>query len=519
MSRRRGEFEHRTSIFEGAYRAWSFLGGLDPLDLETKSLAELDPLSDAAEILSKKDPRLSNPEYKEQVEEGNNGRRIYPYEPLPRTGLAHPFVQSILSPWLGPEAESHAIQLGLTTLRTWWQHRRKGESGSAIAALGTEKMAGVVEGYTRHFFSLAYSLVKNDKESPPRSLFTKIKELEKQRCKQAKRKSREDDAANFTALAHAHGLNSSINTQGSVATSSDLLDIYRRASEAQGRLDIGNSFTSTSTSGSAMGLPQNLTALEQFALMQSQLHPESRPSMSPSMMQYIPENLGLQQLALQQLQAQATRNLLLGELIGASLKMGGSMNSSSSTSIPAATLSSDNSNAFTKLASVKTDAGDDELESKTPIVVVSPSGDIHIAMKLDGMTCLHCVKIVETVLKGCTGKKPPIDGLLDAAADHELSSVIIKIDMSSNAKRIAKESARNLAMVGYTAKVMDMTVDLTATRAHSSKADIGFLNSAFEVLANMDTADVFDWSLLCSCQANGFSKKECKRYVSRSTIT
>ena len=36
MSRRRGEFEHRTSIFEGAYRAWSHLGGLEPEDLERR---------------------------------------------------------------------------------------------------------------------------------------------------------------------------------------------------------------------------------------------------------------------------------------------------------------------------------------------------------------------------------------------------------------------------------------------------------------------------------------------------
>ena len=41
MSRRRGEFEHRTSIFEGAFRAWSHLGGLDPVDLETKPTSEV----------------------------------------------------------------------------------------------------------------------------------------------------------------------------------------------------------------------------------------------------------------------------------------------------------------------------------------------------------------------------------------------------------------------------------------------------------------------------------------------
>jgi len=61
---------------------------------------------------------------------------------------------------LGPDADNDAIQLGLTTLRTWWQHRRKGESGSAVAALSTEKMKGVVEGYTRHFFS-ALPLLNN----------------------------------------------------------------------------------------------------------------------------------------------------------------------------------------------------------------------------------------------------------------------------------------------------------------------------------------------------------------------
>ena len=54
MSRRRGEFEHRTSIFEGAFRAWSHLGGLEPEDLEGKSPNELDPLTNP----HLNDPRL-----------------------------------------------------------------------------------------------------------------------------------------------------------------------------------------------------------------------------------------------------------------------------------------------------------------------------------------------------------------------------------------------------------------------------------------------------------------------------
>jgi hypothetical protein len=178
MSRRRGEFEHRTSIFEGAFRAWSHLGGLEPEDMESRPAGELDPL----DYPLVNDSRLTGKEVGETNADGS-ARKIYPYEPLPRSGLGHPYVQAILSPWLGPDADNEAIQLGLTTLRTWWQHRRKGESGSAIAALGTEKMKGVVEGYTRHFFTLAHCIVLNEKVQPPRGLHTKMKELEKQRSK------------------------------------------------------------------------------------------------------------------------------------------------------------------------------------------------------------------------------------------------------------------------------------------------------------------------------------------------
>mmetsp|Transcript_41073 Transcript_41073/g.99000 ORF Transcript_41073/g.99000 Transcript_41073/m.99000 type:complete len:185 (-) Transcript_41073:1493-2047(-) len=184
MSRRRGEFEHRTSIFEGAFRAWSHLGGLDPEDLESKSQDSLDPLSNPIQ----NDDRMTG-KLKEAAS-SDPSRRVYPYEPLPRSGLAHPFVQAILSPWLGPDADNDAIQLGLTTLRTWWQHRRKGESGSAVAALGTEKMKGVVEGYTRHFFQLGHCLILNDKEQPPRSLSARMKELDKMRSKGGRKKER-----------------------------------------------------------------------------------------------------------------------------------------------------------------------------------------------------------------------------------------------------------------------------------------------------------------------------------------
>lgn len=110
MSRRRGEFEHRTSIFEGAFRAWSHLGGLTPEDVETRPTADLDPLANPIE----NDPRLTSARGKNNgdlvMSSRNDGggeppknpdgsaRREYPYEPLPRSGLAHPYVQAILSP-------------------------------------------------------------------------------------------------------------------------------------------------------------------------------------------------------------------------------------------------------------------------------------------------------------------------------------------------------------------------------------------------------------------------------------
>ena len=100
MSRRRGEFEHRTSIFEGAFRAWSHLGGLPPEDLESKPTADVDPLTSPIED----DPRIASQRKSGEIKETKNPdgttRREYPYEPLPRSGLAHPYVQAILSPYV-----------------------------------------------------------------------------------------------------------------------------------------------------------------------------------------------------------------------------------------------------------------------------------------------------------------------------------------------------------------------------------------------------------------------------------
>lgn len=170
MSRRRGEFEHRTSIFEGAYRAWSHLGGLDAHDVLTKESSVLCPL----QFTIPDDPRLCEDIAASSPSSGEP--RFWPYEALPRSGIAHPFVQAVLSPWLGPDADHDSIEMGLTTLRTWW-HRRKGESTSSLQALGTERMIAVVRCYVRHFFAFAHRLIVKEHMQAPKTLQGKLEAI------------------------------------------------------------------------------------------------------------------------------------------------------------------------------------------------------------------------------------------------------------------------------------------------------------------------------------------------------
>jgi copper chaperone CopZ len=459
MSRRRGEFEHRTSIFEGAFRAWSHLGGLDPEDLEGgKSQDALDPLNNPIQD----DARLSG-KNKESAA-GDPNRRIYPYEPLPRSGLAHPYVQAILSPWLGPDADNDAIQLGLTTLRTWWQHRRKGESGSAVAALGTEKMKGVVEGYTRHFFQLSHCLVMNDKEQPPRSLYSKTKELDKIRNKGSRKKNRDDDKESMSDMPKGGELAAGIQAD---LTNKDLtpLEQLHRAQQRQMAVEgiqscVNQGMNSNSTvpiiniknkcTPGAVDLPAVLDAVNHQAnqLAHSGAANVNRPAMVPSAVISAPTQQPSQY-------------------------------------------------------------GDPNM---VPIVFISENTDVLLSLAVDGITCAHCVKIVETVLKGCNGNKSPIDGLLDAAADRVLCSVLLKIDKVANAKKIAFEAARNLAMVGYTAKAKEMS-DSIDQNGKKTVATPEQLYKAFEAVARTDPKDVFDWSIPCSCPDNGVLRDDCSRYV------
>mmetsp|Transcript_41072 Transcript_41072/g.98995 ORF Transcript_41072/g.98995 Transcript_41072/m.98995 type:complete len:673 (-) Transcript_41072:28-2046(-) len=462
MSRRRGEFEHRTSIFEGAFRAWSHLGGLDPEDLESKSQDSLDPLSNPIQ----NDDRMTG-KLKEAAS-SDPSRRVYPYEPLPRSGLAHPFVQAILSPWLGPDADNDAIQLGLTTLRTWWQHRRKGESGSAVAALGTEKMKGVVEGYTRHFFQLGHCLILNDKEQPPRSLSARMKELDKMRSKGG-RKKKDDGTAAMPTISKGGALAASIHADLTNKNLSPLEQLHR----AQQR--------KLAVEGTIQACPPQASSSSAVPIIEIKNKCVASAVNLPAVVDAV--NHAANQLA----------------------HSGAARAASTPNAVPSTVLSGP--------PQQNGQYGDPDT---VPIIFISENSDIMVAMSVDGITCAHCVKIVETVLKGCNGNKSPIDGLLDAAADRVLCSVLLKIDTVANAKRIAFEAARNLAMVGYTAKAKEMS---SSIEQNGKKTDVppDKLYKAFAAVALSDRKDVFDWSAPCTCPDNGVLRNDCPRHSQMST--
>lgn len=128
---------------------------------------------------------------------------------------------------------------------------------------------------------------------------------------------------------------------------------------------------------------------------------------------------------------------------------------------------------------------------------------------ITGISCGNCVKIIETVLKGINGSPSPIKGIMDAAADRELSMVIIKISKSSFAKRIAFEATENLKMVGYDAKANEMGI---VDPNSGASMDLNALRTAFDIVAATDAKDVFDWKMKCLCPDNGILRADCGRH-------
>jgi copper chaperone CopZ len=355
--------------------------------------------------------------------------------------------------------------LGLTTLRTWWQHRRKGESGSAIAALGTEKMKGVVEGYTRHFFTLAHCIVVNDRVQPPRGLLLKIKELEKKRAKANTAVRTPDVLESFAAVNAIHA---------------DLTD-------------------------------DSLSPLEKLHIAQRrQLENSNNAGLTPPLNGisgngYESSGIGAAPILL---------NAQAGKCVPSQLDLPGIVDAVRQRATQLA-----HRGFSSGIGSTSMDSFDEQGQqpffgdpNTTPVVFVSSNGDIQIAMKVEGITCAHCVKIVETVLRGCNGNKSPISGLLDAAADEKLGRVILKINEAAAAKRVAFEAARNLGMVGYSAEPLTMSI-VGSGSDPVSHSDLGALATAFEVVASTEPTDMFDWTIPCTCPDNGILRDDCKRYV------
>jgi copper chaperone CopZ len=398
MSRRGAEFQHRTSVFEGAYRAWSHLGRLDPIELETKPVSELDPtLYNSNNLPSTVD-----------VETG----RDYPYEPLPRSGLAHPFVKAVLTPWLGPDVDEDGVKLGLETLRTWWQHRRKGQNTSAMKALGSDKMRTAVDEYTRHFFQIAHCLILSDNEQPPKGLQMRLKDSGRRNLIKPTNTT-DDSCPNWKSI---------VESTNDISTSQQI--------DMKGKCIPGK-----------LNLPDVLEGINHKALQMAHRGVKS---------------------------TNATEAILQ-----------------------------------------KSTFGD---PSKFPVVYQSKNGDLNIALVVNGMICAHCIKIVETVLKGCTGQRSPIDGLLDAAADQEFDGVLIKIDKAINARRIAFESARNLSLVGYKAEAVHFVMDESIDTIKNRQVKLQQLLSACEHFGSTSPI-IFDWTIPCSCPDSGVYRNKCQRYA------
>ncbi len=437
MSRRKGDFEHRTSIFEGAYRAWSHLGGCDPKKLLADDASQLlDPLNNPhrndRRLLHRSQQEVSScnttnsccvqtsptPTQSPSSSIPRTSEIEYAYEPLPRQGLNHPFVQSILVPWLGQDASQNEIKKGLTTLRHWWQHRKNGENATAIKQLGTERMKNVVKGYTRHFFQLSLCLVIHDQEPPPKSL----------------------DGLLFGGGGGGEEGNE-------IAKSSK----------------IPKKNSNSSSNDRSVKRKINHGDQNQFDY--------------------------------------AKNDVMMNDVI--MINSGGGCCGGGGGGVGTRTRTTTNTD-IDKTTQQQSIYGN---PSRTPVVFVSANGDIQIAMSIQGITCSNCVKIIETALRGVKGSQPPIEGLLDAVADKDLSSAILKISTASYAKRIAHEATDLLGSLGYPAMAREMDV----VDSHGVKTSFASLTAAFDIVAATNTSDLFDWSLTCNCPENGGIHHDCER--------
>lgn len=345
-------------------------------------------------------------------------------------------------------------------------------------------MQGVVEGYTRHFFNLAHCLVVNDKEQPPRSLQSKMRELEKTKAKKTKKRSRDDDdTAKISTLAFQGGFGGGMGAGG-----------------ADAMPPLGAGVTSMGN----QALPDIGTELLD-RLQASQRRLLAAEGGVSSLMPATPA-----------IEKSNPLGQLKGTCIPGKIDLPGLVQQVNSA---ATQLAHRGITALTVPYQQVVDPSKYGDPNVMPVILISQSGDIQFLVTVDGITCAHCVKIVETVLKGCQGRRSgsPIEGLLDASADQHLNAILIKIEKISDARRIAHEAARNLSMVGYTAKAKSINIQTIGgfKAAGEDEMTLQKMYAAFQIVPNVNPmlGNVLNWSLECQCPDNNITKEHCPRYV------
>lgn len=174
-----------------------------------------------------------------------------------------------------------------------------------------------------------------------------------------------------------------------------------------------------------------------------------------------------------------------------------------------------------------------------PIVILNTGRELHILLKVSGMISGHCVKIVETVLKG-RGFSLDIPGLLDVCAmvrcDSDYGIALIRVHSSSDPCNVEKECLRRLSMIGYRVKAFQipfprgkLRIDANATvlanftsilssvpaqssDQSESASNIEKQSRSSAVPLNVQSENThisinFDWLLSCSCSDSIPSKE------------
>ena len=175
------ESNQRTSIFEGAFRAWSHLGSLSLEMLDTGTVQDLDPTNFV--IVNENLIQYNGSSPSSPFPLNGIPSRSFAFEALPRSGLLHPFVKAILLMWLdGGERDRETLEKGLKQLRSWWQHRRQSACKMITRTLAdSEQLRDTLDNYTRDFFELAHCQVMVDRIEAPRTLQKKLCDREKRR--------------------------------------------------------------------------------------------------------------------------------------------------------------------------------------------------------------------------------------------------------------------------------------------------------------------------------------------------